>query len=69
MPIINIQMLSGRTAAQKSALIVELSEATQRALGVPEEAIRVLVTEVPAENWGVGSRTMADLRAEQAKPG
>ena len=63
MPVINVQILTGRTIAQKKALIAELGEATKRTLGVPDEAIRVLLTEFPPEHWGVGSRTMAELRA------
>lgn len=63
MPVITVQILTGRTAAQKNALIAELGEATKRTLGVPEEAIRVLLTEMPPEHWGVGCRTMAELRA------
>ena len=62
MPLINVQMLSGRTPAQKSAFIKELAEAAIRTLGVPEEAIRVVLTEVEPEHWGVGTRTMADIR-------
>jgi 4-oxalocrotonate tautomerase len=62
MPIINVQMLSGRTPEQKGALIKELAEATIRALGVPEDAVRIVLTEVETEHWGVGPRTMADLR-------
>lgn len=60
MPVINIQILSGRTAAQKSALIAALAETSMRTLEIPEEAIRVLLIEIPPENWGVGSRTIAN---------
>ncbi len=62
MPVITVHMLAGRTAAQKSALIGELADATQRTLGVPDEAIRVLLIEMPPEHWGVGKRTMAEMR-------
>jgi 4-oxalocrotonate tautomerase len=55
--------LSGRTSAQKSALISELAGAAKRALGVPDEAIRIVLAEIPPENWGVGSLTMAALQA------
>lgn len=64
MPLINVQMLAGRTADQKRALIQELAEAAKRVLGVPDEALRIILTDVPPENWGVGHRTMAELRAE-----
>ena len=63
MPVITVQMLSGRTAAQKSALIAELADVAKRMLDVPDEAIRVLLTEMSAENWGIGGRTMAEIRS------
>jgi len=56
-------MLTGRTAEQRRALIQELGEAAKRTLGVPEEALRIILTEVPAEHWSVGCRSMAELRA------
>ena len=60
MPIINVQMLSGRTAEQKQHLIRELAEGTIRALGVPEQAIRILLTEVEPQHWGVGTISKAE---------
>ncbi|HMI20612.1 MAG TPA: 2-hydroxymuconate tautomerase family protein [Sphingomonas sp.] len=60
MPIINVQMLSGRTAEQKEQLIRELAEGTIRALGVPEQAIRILLTEVEPQHWGVGAISKAE---------
>lgn len=65
MPIINVQMLPGRTPAQKTALIRELAEGTVRALGVPEETIRILLAEIEPAHWGVGARSKADLGAAQ----
>jgi 4-oxalocrotonate tautomerase len=65
MPLINVQMLSGRTPDQKRALIRALGEAAKRVLGVPDEALRIILTDVPPEHWGVGCRTMADLQAER----
>jgi 4-oxalocrotonate tautomerase len=60
MPIINVQMLSGRTAEQKQQLIRELAEGTIRALGVSEQAIRILLTEVEPQHWGVGKISKAE---------
>jgi 4-oxalocrotonate tautomerase len=60
MPIINVQMLSGRTAEQKQQLIRELAEGTIRALGVSEQAIRILLTEVEPQHWGVGTISKAE---------
>ena len=64
MPVINVQMLAGRTADQKAMLIRELAETTKKVLGVPDEALRIILTEVPPEHWGVGGRSMAQIRAE-----
>lgn len=63
MPVINIQLVSGRTPAQKLALIKEVAGATSRTLGVPEDAVRILLTEFEPENYALGSQTMAELRA------
>ena len=68
MPIINAQILAGRTPEQKRAFIRELSRATVETLAVPAEAVRIVLTEVPADHWGVGSRTMTELRAEGVLP-
>lgn len=64
MPLINVQMLTGRTADQKRSLILELGDACKRVLGVPDEALRIILTEVPPEHWGVGSRSLADLHPQ-----
>jgi len=60
MPIINVQLLIGRTAEQKRALIRELAEGAMRALDAPEASIRVLLTEVEPEHWGIGTESKAD---------
>ena len=62
MPLINIQMLSGRTPEQKNALMERVAQATVDTLGVPEEAIRIVLSEVAPEHWGIGARSMAALK-------
>ncbi len=42
--------------------IPELGELTKRVLEVPEDAVRIILTEVAPEDWGVGSKSMAELR-------
>lgn len=64
MPIINASILAGRTTDQKRALIRELAEGAQRALGVREEQVRVLITEIAPEHWGVGPRSEAELEGQ-----
>ena len=62
MPIIDISLLEGRPPERKAALIRELTDAAERVLGVPRASIRVLLREVPAENWGVGGETKASTQ-------
>lgn len=64
MPIISVKMIKGRTAEQKRALIRELAEGAMRALGAPEQSIRVILAEVEPEHWGVGRRSKADTEVE-----
>jgi 4-oxalocrotonate tautomerase len=62
MPIIDVQMLQGRTANEKSQFIKAMSQVTVAPLGAPEAAIRIVRTEVAPEHGGVGSKTIAQLR-------
>jgi 4-oxalocrotonate tautomerase len=61
MPIISVNILSGRTPEMKRALMKELAEATVRTLGVAEQSIRVILTEVDPEHWGIGTTTKAQI--------
>lgn len=62
MPIINVQMLTGRTATQKTAFIEQLAQAAIKTLDVPEQAITIVLTEVSPDDWAAGSRNMTELR-------
>lgn len=61
MPIANIQILEGRTKEAKQALIRAVTAAIAETLAAKPESIRVLVHEVPKENWGIGGVTASEL--------
>ena len=63
MPIISVQMLSGRTSAQKSSFIRQVADIAVQTLEVPERAVTIVLTEISDDDWGVGGVTMAELRA------
>lgn len=63
MPIITVQMVTGRTAEQKSEFIKQVAEVAMRTLDVPERAITIAMTEISPDAWGVGSKTMTQMRA------
>lgn len=61
MPVVQINMLEGRTSAQKNAMYSKVSRAISETLGVPVERIRIIVQEVPKENWCIGDKSARDL--------
>lgn len=65
MPIIRIDLLAGRTPERKLALIQHITEAVVTALDVRPEQVRVLINELPAENWAVGGKTLTPLVPEK----
>jgi 4-oxalocrotonate tautomerase len=60
LPIINVNMLPGRTLDQKRELVRELTDAFVRTCGSKTENVRVLITETPGEHWGIGGELVAD---------
>ncbi|WP_404428543.1 2-hydroxymuconate tautomerase [Sutcliffiella horikoshii] len=65
MPITHIHLLEGRSIEQKQKLIQNVTQAISHTLGTAPEQVRVLIMEIPKENWGTGGVTKAQL--EQGK--
>ncbi|MET4577612.1 2-hydroxymuconate tautomerase [Ottowia thiooxydans] len=61
MPIVQIQLLEGRSEQQLSHLIKEVTEACHKTVEVPREAVRVSVIEVRNTQFGVGGKTLKEL--------
>lgn len=61
MPFAQIYMIEGRTEEQKRAVIKEVTEALERAVGAPRQNIRVWIHDVPKENWGIAGESALDL--------
>jgi 4-oxalocrotonate tautomerase len=51
MPIVNVQMYSGRTQKEKDRLAEAISEDVVKILKVSKEEVIVLFTEAPHGNW------------------
>ena len=60
MPLINVQIVAGRSGEQKRKLMQGLARAAIEALDAPEASVRVILTEVPPEHWGMGLKRKAD---------
>ena len=57
MPIVQIHLMEGRTDAQKEALIEEVSEAIVRSLDAPLDSVRVIISEMPKQHFGIGGQS------------
>jgi 4-oxalocrotonate tautomerase len=60
MPIIRVEMLTGRTNEQKTALVSELTDAFVRTAGGTAEGIHVVLNETSSENWAVSGQLLSD---------
>lgn len=63
MPIIDVTIAEGRSPEQLRGLIRELTEAAQRALGVPAPNVRVVLRETPKTHFAAGDVTIAEREA------
>ncbi|CAM3914902.1 2-hydroxymuconate tautomerase [Roseateles saccharophilus] len=61
MPFAQIYLIEGRTTEQKRAVIEKVTQALTEAVGAPKENVRVWITEVPKENWGIAGVSAKDL--------
>jgi 4-oxalocrotonate tautomerase len=59
-PLVEINLLAGRTPEKIRELIHQVHTAVQTSLDAPPGSIRVIVREVPAEHWAVGDVTKAE---------
>ncbi len=61
MPIVQVNMMEGRTQKQKEDLIAEVTQAVVKALDAPQESVRVLINEMPKDHFGIGGKTATQL--------
>ena len=60
MPVIEVTMVEGRDGAKKKALIKELTDAAEHAIGAPRQSIRVILREIPGEHYGIAGVAKTD---------
>lgn len=51
MPIVQIELLEGRTVEQKRVLAEKVTEAIMEAVSCPKEAISIIIRDMPKENY------------------
>ena len=61
MPIAQIHLLEGRSDEQKEALIEEVTSAIMKTLDAPQQSVRVILTEMPKQHYGIGGQSAKKL--------
>lgn len=54
MPIININLVEGRTHEQLTNMVKDVTEVVAKNTGAPKENIHIIVNEMKKENYAVG---------------
>ena len=67
MPVITVQMLTGRTAQQKKDLVMPLAADCARICGIPTSAVKVVLQEMAPENWCIDGLYGPDFVAARKK--
>lgn len=61
MPLAQITLIEGNSEDRKRELIARITDAFTESLGAPRASVRVIISEVPASDWGVGGTPFSDL--------
>ena len=61
MPFLHVHILEGRDEALRAKLIAALTDTICDTLGAPREDVRILIDEMPKENWGIGGKSAKAL--------
>lgn len=59
MPVVIVEMLDGRTIDQKKQLVEGITEAFRK-IGVPPDALNIILRDIPKHNWGTGGKLASE---------
>jgi 4-oxalocrotonate tautomerase len=60
MPIIRVEMFSGRSREQRRLLVRELTDTFLRVAGDRPESVTIILQDIDKEGWGGAGALMAD---------
>jgi 4-oxalocrotonate tautomerase len=67
MPFVNIRMIGGRSQQRKDEISKRVVDAISDVLELPKDDIWIVFEDVAAEDWYVGSTTVAERRKQTQK--
>jgi 4-oxalocrotonate tautomerase len=62
MPIIQINLIEGRTTDQKRKLVASVTEAVTKSLDVEPDAVRIILQEMTKQNYAVAGTLILDKK-------
>jgi len=62
MPIVQIELLEGRTVEQKRAMVKEVTDAICRTLNATPDAVRIIIRDMKFENYAVAGVLRSDQK-------
>jgi 4-oxalocrotonate tautomerase len=60
MPVVIVEMWEGRTVDQKRT-IVEGITTTFEQIGVPPEALQIVINDIPKHNWAIAGKLASEM--------
>ncbi len=60
MPIVQIELVEGRTLEQKRELSKKVTEAIVEAINVPQDAVKIIIREMKKDNYSEGGILRCD---------
>ncbi len=58
MPLIQINIIEGRSPEKKERMIREVTDLVAEVLEAPVENVRVLIQEIQSEHWGIAGESV-----------
>ena len=59
MPVVIVEMWEGRTIEQKKQLVEGITSAMET-IGVPPEAVHIIIKDNPKHNWAIGGKLTSE---------
>ncbi len=59
MPVVTVEMWEGRTIEQKKQLVEGITSSLVK-IGVPKEAVQLIIKDNPKHNWAIGGKLASE---------
>ena len=63
MPVVTVEMWEGRTIEQKKQLVEGITSVMTN-LGIPAQAVHIIIKDVPKHNWATGGKLASEESPE-----